>query len=175
VLTDAILFAADKHRHQTRKNSSLPYVVHPLEVMHILIRHGVRDEATLAAAVLHDVVEDCGVSATEVEQRFGRPVAELVAALTKPPKKKGTDEKQAKAQALEQVRRGPEAARIVKMADRLSNLRDLDALDWHPSWKADYRDEAEAIARLGQDALPSLADELLHMVAAQRAGRQPAE
>src|SRR5687768_6801855 len=100
-----------------RKSSTLPYVVHPLEAMQILIRHGVRDETTLAAAVLHDVVEDCeGVTRADLEHRFGGHVAETVMALTKPAAKDGVD---VKAEALEQVRRGPASARMVKMADRL--------------------------------------------------------
>jgi (p)ppGpp synthase/HD superfamily hydrolase len=172
VLTEAILFAAEAHRGQSRKSSTLPYVVHPLEAMHILIRHGVRDEDALAAAVLHDVVEDCaGVTREDLERRFGAPVAEAVMALTKPAPRAGLD---VKAEALEQVRRGPESARMVKMADRLSNLRDLDALGWPPARRASYLDEAEAIARVCRRALPPLADELLRAVEHQRRGDAPA-
>lgn len=171
MLTEAILFATEKHRGTTRRNSTLPYIVHPLEVMHLLLRVGVRDEATLVAAVLHDVVEDCGVKPAEIEERFGATVRELVMALTKPDEAPGRD---VKAEALEQVRRGPEAARAVKMADRLSNLRDMHQTNWTRAKKGKYLVEAEEILRIGRGALPELADELEAMVARQRGLLPPA-
>jgi (p)ppGpp synthase/HD superfamily hydrolase len=165
VLNKAILFATKAHRGQKRKGSGLPYIVHPLEVMHILLRHGIRDNATLAAALLHDVVEDCEVSPRKLKRRFGAKVATTVLALTKPPAKKGRD---VKALALDQVRRGSRAARMAKMADRLSNLRDLDQTKWTREYKLEYLAEGEKIARICRRALPALADELRAMVAHQR-------
>ena len=156
VLSAAVQFAAEAHerKKQRRKGSDLPYIVHPLEVMTILRRHGETDEATLAAAVLHDVVEDCDVPIDEVRARFGERVAAIVAAVTKPPDLPKAEQKRA---ARELLVAGPAAARRVKMADRLSNLLDLDALGWTDAWKAEYRAEALDIAALGDAAHPELA------------------
>src|SRR5205807_157089 len=74
-------FAEEKHRPQTRKNGE-PYIIHPLEVTEILAELEM-DEQTLAAGLLHDVVEDCEVSIEEVEREFGSEVANLVDGVTK--------------------------------------------------------------------------------------------
>jgi len=157
MLSAAIAFATKAHEGQVRRGSGLPYITHPLEVMVLLFRHGVLDEATLVAAVLHDVVEDCDVPATEIAKRFGLPVAEIVEALTKP---EGGAEADRKRRALELVRRGPAEARVVKLADRLSNLLDLEDLGWPPERKLAYRREALEIAEIGAKDHPDLAEVL---------------
>jgi guanosine-3',5'-bis(diphosphate) 3'-pyrophosphohydrolase len=165
MLSDAIAFAADAHKGQTRKDSGLPYVTHPLEVMVLLIRHGVRDEALLSAAVLHDVVEDCGISVAEMTERFGAAVTDIVTALSKAPGLPAAERKQ---RALEQLRSGPPGAKTVKMADRLSNLLDMERISWSTEKKSAYLREADEIAAIGQGELPALADELRRVAAAQR-------
>jgi len=165
MLSDAIAFAVGAHANQTRKDSGLPYVTHPLEAMVLLIRHGVRDEAVLAAAVLHDVLEDCGVGAAAMATRFGTRVTEIVASLSKPP---GLAADERKRRALEQLRAGPAGARSVKMADRLSNLLDMATITWTAEKKAAYLREADEIAAIGASELPALADELRRAAARNR-------
>ena len=75
----AAAFAAYAHDGQTRKGSALPYLVHPMEAAAIAATM-TNDPDVLAAAVLHDVVEDCGVEEAELRTRFGRRVARLVMA-----------------------------------------------------------------------------------------------
>ena len=157
MLNDAVRFAAEAHEGQTRKGSGLPYIVHPLEVMQILLRHGVEDEETLVAAVLHDAVEDTKVTIADVRERYGERVASIVAAVTKPAD--ATKEEQ-KRVAKELLRDGPPAARVVKMADRLSNLRDLDRLPWTEARRAEYRAEALEFAALGEGDNAALAADL---------------
>ena len=154
MLTDAIRCAVAAHEGQKRKGSGLPYVVHPLEVMQILLRHGVEDEETLVAAVLHDAVEDTEVTIEQVREQFGERVAAIVAAVTKPEEGSKAERKRI---AGELLRAGPPAARIVKMADRLSNLHDLDRLPWTEERKAEYRREALEFARVGEAAHAGLA------------------
>jgi guanosine-3',5'-bis(diphosphate) 3'-pyrophosphohydrolase len=157
VLSDAVRFAAEAHEGQTRKGSGLPYVVHPLEVMQILLRHGVEDETTLVAALLHDVVEDTKVTIDEVRARYGDRVATAVAAVTKPA---DAPKGEVKRIARELLRSGPPAAHLVKMADRLSNLRDLDRLSWTDERKAEYRREALEFAAIGEASHAGLAASL---------------
>ncbi len=85
MLADAIAFAAQKHCRQIRKGSDrdglpgIPYIVHPLEVAAIVATM-TQDRDVLAAAVLHDVMEDSGVTREELEERFNARVAALVSA-----------------------------------------------------------------------------------------------
>ena len=77
LVSDAMIFAACAHDGMLRKGTNVPYIVHPAEVAAIASTL-TDDPEILAAAVLHDVIEDCGVSWQELAQRFGARVAELV-------------------------------------------------------------------------------------------------
>ena len=81
LVLDALEFARTKHAGQSRRSGG-PYIQHPVQVAHYLADLNV-DATTLAAALLHDVVEDCGVSVAELREAFGPDVARLVDALTK--------------------------------------------------------------------------------------------
>ena len=77
LLNDAIAYAAVMHRSGLRKGTTMPYIVHPLEVMHILeVMTG--DKHLMAAGVLHDVVEDTDATIEEVYARFGDDIGALV-------------------------------------------------------------------------------------------------
>ena len=77
LVTQAMIFAAQKHDGAVRKASRIPYIVHPMEAAAIAASI-TDDQEILAAAVLHDVMEDCGVSYGELHARFGKRVADLV-------------------------------------------------------------------------------------------------
>ena len=79
ILTDAIQFPAKCHEGQLRKGTDIPYMVHPMETCAIAATM-TSDQEILAAAVLHDVAEDCGVTIKELQDRFGYRVANLIAA-----------------------------------------------------------------------------------------------
>ena len=81
VLDDAIAFAVEAHKGMVRKSAKSPYILHPLETATI-VGTMTDDPEVLAAAVLHDVVEDTGHTLSEVRERFGDRVADLVAAET---------------------------------------------------------------------------------------------
>lgn len=128
VLNDAIVFAVEKHSGQTRKMSDTPYILHPLEVAAIIAAM-TADRATMAAGVLHDVVEDCGVSPQEILTRFGARVAELVAYETedrsslRPPEETWRERKE---KSLCELRQSQDReVQILWLADKLSNLRSL--------------------------------------------------
>ena len=76
-LSEAISFAAQCHDGMLRKGTNLPYIVHPAEAAAICAAM-TEDEEVLCAAVLHDVMEDCGVTFEAIESRFGTRVAQLV-------------------------------------------------------------------------------------------------
>src|SRR6185503_20766815 len=125
LLAAAEEFARHKHQHQFRRDSVTPYVEHPKAVMAILRdEFGVGDVDTLAAGLLHDTIEDTATDYDEVAERFGRRVADYVAALTKD--KRLPEEKREKAY-FAQLSRAPLPVRLCKVADSLYNVRDSDA------------------------------------------------
>ena len=122
----AMWFAAEKHRHQRRKDPArTPYINHPLNVLHILwFEGGVRDEAVLAAGLLHDTVEDTDTSFEELEAVFGSKIRAVVEEVTDDRSKSSSERKQ------RQILTAPHAskeAKLVKLADKISNLRDISS------------------------------------------------
>ncbi|MBA9007968.1 HD domain-containing protein [Thermomonospora cellulosilytica] len=130
VLERAVEAARRWHGPQ-RRPTGAPYLEHLLEAAEVLVRGaGVTDPETLAAAVLHDVVEDTDATVNDVEAEFGPVVAELVDWVTKPPA--GGRGRQAKRAAktayLRRLREAPPEAITVKLADRVSNVQTLDRM-----------------------------------------------
>ena len=116
----AIVFAEKAHRKQKRKGSKAPYIIHPLSVALILARLG-SDEDVIVSSLLHDTVEDCGVSLEEVRELFGENVALLVDEVTE--KGKGWVER--KESIIERMKNMSKDALLVKSADMLHNMSDL--------------------------------------------------
>ncbi|XP_054858118.1 guanosine-3',5'-bis(diphosphate) 3'-pyrophosphohydrolase MESH1 [Eublepharis macularius] len=124
-LLDAADFAARKHKAQRRKDpEGTPYINHPIGVAWILAQEaGVTDVAVLQAALLHDTVEDTDTSLPEIEERFGQEVKGIVEEVTDDKALPKVDRKRLQVECAAQ--RSP-AARLVKLADKLYNLRDLN-------------------------------------------------
>lgn len=116
----AIGFAARAHEGQRRKIGDVPYIAHPVGVAMLLMEMGCRP-AVVAAALLHDVVEDTGVSLKEIERSFGSEVAEIVAGCTEPPKKKVSWE-QRKLHMIRSLRDASLSVKLVMAADKYHNL-----------------------------------------------------
>lgn len=126
LLLEAISFAALKHQGQLRKDGRTPYFAHPVRVMTIVRdRWGVTDPEVLAAAVLHDTIEDTTTDYDDVLTRFGPRVAQLVALLTKD-KRLAEAERETGYHAA--LAAGPLEAKLCKLADTLDNLIDSHAL-----------------------------------------------
>jgi len=127
LLMRAYAFADEKHSGQRRMTGE-PYIEHPIAVAGILAELGM-DDPTLAAGLLHDVPEDCGVTFEEMARRFGAEVAQLVDGVTKLKRIdfNNKDEKQAEnLRKLFLAMAGDVRVIIIKLADRLHNLRTLD-------------------------------------------------
>ena len=123
LVTQAVIFAAQAHDGAARKGSEIPYIVHPMEVVAIASTM-TDDPQVLAAAALHDVMEDCGVTFETLSERFGVRVARLVCeesqrvcgdpCLTWNARKLG---------AVKRICGGCRAAKIIALSDKLSNMR----------------------------------------------------
>jgi len=123
-LVSAIDLAAKKHRDQRRKDAEkTPYINHPIGVMNILTDEAkVDDIPTLMAAVLHDTVEDCECTNDEIKELYGADVARIVAEVTDD--KNLPKEERKRLQIVNAPGKSKEG-KLVKLADKLYNLRDL--------------------------------------------------
>ena len=119
----ALSFAAEKHRNQRRKDSGqTPYINHPIAVADILLNEaGVVDEVVLMAALLHDTVEDTDTTFDELEQHFGAVVRDVVAEVTDDKSLPKAERKQLQ---IEHAAGLSDRAKLVKLADKISNVRD---------------------------------------------------
>jgi adenylate cyclase len=118
----ALEFAMSRHQGQRRDADAAPFILHPLEVAHMLRGRDYSDEV-VAAGVLHDIVEDTDVSAEELEQRFGPLVASLVAAVSEPSAEGTYPER--KARLRHQVSEADGAAVAIYAADKVAKAREL--------------------------------------------------
>lgn len=129
----AVAFATKAHEGQVRKGGAgIPYITHPTDVMTRLARHGYDDDVLLASAVLHDVVEDCGVTVATLIELFGVDVGATVAEVTDPP---GLSKNKAKRRQVEKAPTMSLRAKLIKLADKTSNLHDI--IESPPGWSAD--------------------------------------
>lgn len=142
-----LAFAARKHRDQRRKDiEASPYINHPITLADILVNEGgVTDRETLIAALLHDTIEDTDTTAEEIASEFGLVIAGLVMEVS-------DDGSLSKLERKElQIRHAPDLshkARLVKLADKIANLRDIDQsppADWSLQRKQAYFDWAKAV------------------------------
>lgn len=123
-------FSSAAHEGQKRQTGE-PYFIHPCAVVNVLVDLGFDDVSTLVAAFLHDVLEDTQVTADELEQKFGKEVLELVEGVTKLDKIKFVSAEDEQAENLRKMffaMAKDYRVIIIKLADRLHNMRTLDAL-----------------------------------------------
>ena len=120
---EASEFAAKAHEGQVRKGTKKPYIVHPMEVAEI-VAGMTKDEEVIAAAVLHDAIEDCaGVTEEVLRSRFGERVASLVAGESED-KSKTWEER--KGTTIRHLKTESRELQMIALADKLSNMRDID-------------------------------------------------
>jgi RelA/SpoT family (p)ppGpp synthetase len=127
MLNRAYVYAMQAHGHQVRASGD-PYFSHPLEVAAILTELKL-DDATIVAALLHDVIEDTDATRQEIEQLFGKEIADLVEGLTKIKRLDLVSKEAAQAENLRKLLVAVSKdirVLLVKLADRLHNMRTLD-------------------------------------------------
>lgn len=142
----ALGFAVKAHAGQVRKYTGRPYIEHPIAVADIVRAVGGLPEM-IAAAYLHDVMEDCGATYAQLLQLFGREVANLVRWLSDPEtedlelatKNRATR----KAAAREHIRKAPPEAKTIKLADILDNTGSIEMHD--PKFWRTYKEEKKLL------------------------------
>lgn len=151
---EAFAFAAAAHAEQVRKNGREPFVNHLAEVAALCARVEPFDADLVAAALLHDTIEKTGADVAILAERFGADVAALVAAVTDPP---GLSSEERRRIQVEHVAAAPPRVRLLKLADKTSNLAEV-ANETPPGWSSEklraYAEWARAVAApcLGLDA-----------------------
>jgi len=146
-LIRAIAFAAGKHRDQRRKGrASSPYINHPIDLARVLaVEAGVNDPLVLCAAVLHDTIEDTETTAEELAREFGTAVSAVVLEVTDD---KTLEKHVRKQRQVEHAPHASRAAKLVKLADKICNLRDIfedPPPDWSLARKREYFDWAARV------------------------------
>ena len=125
VTEKAIIFAADAHKGTFRKGSGLPYIAHPMEAM-MIVSGMTEDAAVVAAAALHDVIEDTPCELSEIEGVFGTRIANLVHLESENKRSelpKDATWKIRKQENLNREKNAPLEAKMIMLADKISNMR----------------------------------------------------
>ena len=129
LLDRAIVFAVQAHHNSERRGKGFPYIVHPMEAVEIVATI-TPDQELLAAAALHDTIEDTDVTEEQLREAFGDRIANLVHAESDQIDGKlfdGTNEEETwharKQAAIDRLAKAPHDAKIVAMGDKLSNMR----------------------------------------------------
>jgi GTP diphosphokinase / guanosine-3',5'-bis(diphosphate) 3'-diphosphatase len=142
----AAAFAAEKHRNQRRKDvEASPYINHPIQLAHILVQENVEDPEVLAAALLHDTIEDTKTSLEELEIVFGYEIAGIVAECTDDKTLSKLERKQAQ---IDHAAHISHKAKLVKIADKIANVNDINdapPAGWSLERKREYFDWAKRV------------------------------
>lgn len=158
LILQALEFAAEKHRGQVRKDAEgTPYIQHPIALASLLWEAGIHDAEVLAAAILHDTIEDTGTTHDELEKRFNRSVADLVAEVSDDKRLPKSVRKQKQIEHASHI--SPRAA-LIKLADKISNLRDVaksPPADWSIERRREYFEWARAVIERVPGKHPRLA------------------
>jgi GTP diphosphokinase / guanosine-3',5'-bis(diphosphate) 3'-diphosphatase len=147
LLLKALAFAAHKHRDQRRKDAEAsPYINHPIALADVLVNEGgVSDVEVLCAALLHDTVEDTATTHQELADAFGSRIARIVAEVTDD---KALAKAERKRLQVEHAAALSREAKLVKLADKICNLRDVaqrPPASWDLARRSEYFDWAKRV------------------------------
>lgn len=160
----ALQFAAEKHRDQRRKDIyALPYINHPIALATVLCNEAdITDPEVIAASLLHDTIEDTDTTAEELERLFGKKISEVVLEVSDDKRLKKSERKRLQ---IDRAAFLSYEAKLVKLADKICNLRDMDACppaNWDLERRREYFDWAKAVIdrmRETHSALEKIFDE----------------
>lgn len=147
LLVKAVDFAARKHRDQRRKDKEAsPYINHPIALAGILCNEGqVTNVLVICGALLHDTIEDTATTAEEIESEFGSVIKNIVLEVTDDTRLPGLVRKRLQIEHADQL---TEEAKLVKLADKIANLRDIvqhPPAEWSLARRQRYFDWAKEV------------------------------
>ena len=137
MILKAAKFASDKHKGQFRKgNLNTPYINHPIKVAYVLEKvGGISDPEIIAAALLHDVIEDTDTTHSDIKNIFNEKVADLVLEVSDE-KDKPRDER--KAMQIKNASNLSYEAKLIRIADKICNIQDICGADI-PNWSYEQK------------------------------------
>ena len=147
VLISATAFAAAKHRNQRREDADAsPYINHPIALASVLVNEaGINDLTVIVAALLHDTIEDTTTTTEELLSAFGEEIAAVVLEVTDD---KSLDKAERKRLQVEHAENLSLGAKLVKLSDKVCNLRDIrltPPADWPLERRREYFDWAKRV------------------------------
>ena len=153
----ALEFASLKHRDQRRKDADAsPYINHPIALANVLTREGVLEDVVLAAAILHDTLEDTQTTAGELREHFGARIAGIVEEVTDDKNLLKAERKRLQIEHAAAISR---EARLVKLADKICNVRDVanhPPAKWDLTRRREYFEWAKAVVDQLRGVHPAL-------------------
>jgi guanosine-3',5'-bis(diphosphate) 3'-pyrophosphohydrolase len=158
LILKALEFAAHKHRDQRRKDAlASPYINHPIALANVLTQEGgVSDPVILAAALLHDTVEDTQTTPSELREYFGGKIADVVAEVTDDKNLLKAERKRLQIEHAAHISR---EAKLVKLADKICNVRDManhPPAKWDLVRRREYFEWAKAVVDRMRGVHPDL-------------------
>ena len=146
LLFKALAFSAEKHTKQRRKDlDQSPYINHPIALANTLSQRGIVDENVLCAAILHDTIEDTDTTEEELTKEFGKKITSIVLEVTDD---KSLEKSVRKQKQIEHAASISNEAKLVKLADKISNLTDIiktPPSDWSLERKKECFNWAKAV------------------------------
>ena len=147
LMIKALKFAADKHRKCRRKDiDASPYINHPISLADILCNEAhITDVEVICGALLHDTIEDTETTPGELEREFGVSIKNIVNDVTDD---KSLDKEVRKQKQIEHAAHASDKAKLVKLVDKISNLRDMSScppVDWSLERRQKYFDWAKQV------------------------------
>ena len=146
LIFEALRFAAQKHRDQRRKDSrSSPYINHPIAVASELVSAGVRRPDILAAAILHDTIEDTWTTPEELDEAFGPEIRHMVELMTDDKRLPKSERKRLQTEHAAEL---PADVKQIKIADKIANVVDMCATPpagWSRRRRIEYLDWTEDV------------------------------
>ena len=160
LILKALEFSARKHKNQRRKDvEASPYINHPISLANILCNEAhVTDVNVICGALLHDTIEDTETEPEELESEFGTEIKDIVMDVTDDKSLLKHERKQAQ---IDHAAHISEQAKLVKLADKISNLRDVSVNpppDWSLERRREYFDWAKKVIDQLRGAHPQLED-----------------
>jgi GTP diphosphokinase / guanosine-3',5'-bis(diphosphate) 3'-diphosphatase len=157
IVLRAAAFAAEKHRNQRRKDAEAsPYINHPIELAYILVQADIEDPVVLSAALLHDTIEDTNTTHDELVIVFGHEIANIVGECSDDKSLGKNERKQAQ---IDHAARISQKAKLVKLADKIANVSDIDGsppAGWSVERKREYFDWAKKVVDRMRGVNPTL-------------------
>lgn len=147
LILTALEFSSHKHRDQRRKdNNASPYINHPISLANVLCNEGkITNAKVICAALLHDTIEDTETTEDELKIRFGKSITNIVLEVTDD---KSLPKAERKLAQIEHAKHASKRAKLVKLADKICNLRDIlftPPAEWTMARKREYFDWSKAV------------------------------